>query len=153
MQKIVLALALAGALASAATGASAQVYGDTAKVLSAKPIYEKSAPLRDCSADPGAGYEKLQRPMAPDSGGPYRRISLQLAADAEASPVPPPAKSCGESKERIVGYDVRYEYNGREFRARMPYDPGKEMPVNVEVRPPVAPSAFGPRPPQYRGTY
>jgi uncharacterized protein YcfJ len=55
-----------------------------------------------------------------------------------------------EPTERIVAYDVRYEYNGREFSTRMPYDPGPEMAVNVEVRPPLPP--MRPRP-VYRGPY
>ena len=59
-----------------------------------------------------------------------------------------------DSTERIVGYDVRYEYNGREFRARMPFDPGNQIAVNVEVRPPAANQpVYGPRTPSYRGTY
>ena len=57
-----------------------------------------------------------------------------------------------ETRDRVVAYDVRYEYNGREFRTRMPYDPGQEMPVNVEVRPPMPPraAAYGPSAPTYR---
>ena len=49
---------------------------------------------------------------------------------------------------------IRYEYNGHEFRARLGYDPGPQLPVNVEVRPPQerAP-ASGPQRPIYRGTY
>ncbi len=39
-------------------------------------------------------------------------------------------------RSEVVGYDVRYEYAGREFTTRMAYDPGAEMPVNVDVRPP-----------------
>jgi uncharacterized protein YcfJ len=56
-----------------------------------------------------------------------------------------------ETRDRVVGYDVRYEYNGREFRTRLAYDPGPEMPVNVEVRPPADPrTAYGPTSPSYR---
>ena len=56
-----------------------------------------------------------------------------------------------ETRDRIVAYDVTYEYNGHTFRARMPYDPGQEMPVNVEVRPPAPPrTAYAPPPPAYR---
>lgn len=51
----------------------------------------------------------------------------------------------GEPVERIVGYDVRYTYNGREFSARLPYDPGTTLPVNVEVRVPRP----GPSAPRY----
>lgn len=70
----------------------------------------------------------------------------------ERTPVTREVQRCQDapdSRERVVGYDVRYEYNGREFRTRMPYDPGTEMPVNVEVRPPVARAL----PPSYRGPY
>jgi uncharacterized protein YcfJ len=38
-------------------------------------------------------------------------------------------------EERIDGYRVTYEYNGREFTTRMPYDPGKTMRVRVAVAP------------------
>jgi uncharacterized protein YcfJ len=58
-----------------------------------------------------------------------------------------------EVREAVVGYDVRYEYRGRQFSTRMPYDPGRMMPVRVDVAPvvdaPPAP-APGPRPPAYR---
>ncbi len=37
--------------------------------------------------------------------------------------------------ERVEGYWVTYEYNGREFRTRMPYDPGRELRVRVDVTP------------------
>ena len=63
-------------------------------------------------------------------------------------------ENVAESTERIVGYDVRYEYNGREFRSRLPFDPGNQMAVNVEVHPPAANTPlYGPRSPSYRGTY
>ena len=37
--------------------------------------------------------------------------------------------------ERIEGYDVTYEYDGRRFRTRLPYDPGSQMRVRVDVAP------------------
>jgi uncharacterized protein YcfJ len=43
---------------------------------------------------------------------------------------------------RVVGYDVRYEYHGRVFHTRTVEAPGRFIPVNVAVyaRPvPVAP--------------
>ena len=61
-----------------------------------------------------------------------------------------------ETRDKVVAFDVRYEYNGHEFQVRMPYDPGPEMPVNVEVRPPAATrsAAWGaPPPPSYRRNY
>ena len=85
-------------------------------------------------------------------------IGNQVEKDAntvvERTPVTREVERCRyvpESRERVVGYDVIYEYNGREFRARMPQDPGPEMPVNVEVRPPMSrPAAYGPSTPSYR---
>ncbi len=37
--------------------------------------------------------------------------------------------------ERIDGYDVTYEYAGREYVTRMPYDPGERIRVRVDVTP------------------
>jgi len=36
-------------------------------------------------------------------------------------------------EERIDGYRVTYEYNGREYTTRMPYDPGSKIRVRVAV--------------------
>jgi len=57
-----------------------------------------------------------------------------------------------ETREAIVGYDVSYEYRGRQFTTRMPYDPGRMLPVRVDVapvvnNPPAPPPPHGPRPP------
>jgi len=38
-------------------------------------------------------------------------------------------------EQRIDGYDVTYRYNGQIYQTRMPYDPGRRIPVNVDVRP------------------
>ena len=38
-------------------------------------------------------------------------------------------------EERIDGYRVTYEYNGRELTTRMPYDPGEKIRVRVAVAP------------------
>ena len=37
--------------------------------------------------------------------------------------------------ERIDGYRVTYEYAGREYTTRMPYDPGERVRIRVDVRP------------------
>ena len=91
-----------------------------------------------------------------DAEAGYQAASRDVVVDRV--PVTREVQRCGtvaDSRDVIVGYDVRYEYNGREFRARLPQDPGPEMPVNVEVRPPAAASPYydGPRPPRYRGPY
>ena len=38
-------------------------------------------------------------------------------------------------EERIDGYRVVYRYNGQKYSTRMPYDPGREIRVRVDVRP------------------
>jgi uncharacterized protein YcfJ len=60
-----------------------------------------------------------------------------------------------ETREIASGYDVRYEYHGRQFTTRLPYDPGRMIPVRVDVAPvvdtpPPPPPPPGPRPPAYR---
>jgi uncharacterized protein YcfJ len=212
MKKTILGLATAAALGAIATPAAAQVYGDTARVISATPIYDHVAmPRRECRIEPTSGYEERRVRPGPDEPRAERNdgigpgavlgaivggvIGHQLGnstggrdhgtaagavigglvgnsiekdsddgyprasrdAYVERVPVTRDVERCdtiADAEERIVGYEVRYEYNGREFRARMPYDPGEQMPVNVEVRPPLArESLAGPRTPNYRGTY
>ncbi len=38
-------------------------------------------------------------------------------------------------EERIDGYDVVYRYRGQKYATRLPYDPGRELRVRVDVRP------------------
>ena len=38
-------------------------------------------------------------------------------------------------EERIEGYRVAYEYHGRRYETRMPYDPGERVRVRVDVFP------------------
>ncbi len=210
MKKTILGLCAAAALGGLATAASAQTYGDTARVIAATPIYDRVAlPRRECRLEPTTVYEerRLVRPeeaRAPSAGiGPgavlgaivggvighqfgnstggrdhgtaagavigglvgnsiekdtdagYRRAGRDVIV--ERTPVTRDVERCettSETSELIVGYEVRYEYNGREFRTNMPYDPGPEMAVNVEVRPPLARETISrPRTPNYRGTY
>jgi len=83
-----------------------------------------------------------------DNGaGTYRQVTNDVV-QVDRVPVTRDVQRCStvsETRSEVVGYDVRYEYNGREFTTRMPYDPGAEIPVNVEVRPPAA----RPTPPRY----
>jgi len=40
-----------------------------------------------------------------------------------------------EQEEKLVGYDVRYSYNGSQHTVRMPEDPGSTVRVRVDVEP------------------
>jgi uncharacterized protein YcfJ len=37
-------------------------------------------------------------------------------------------------RQVVIGYDVRYRFNGREFTTRLPYDPGEFLKLNVSYR-------------------
>lgn len=39
------------------------------------------------------------------------------------------------TEERVIGYDVRYRYNGREYLTRADHDPGSHIKVRVAVTP------------------
>ena len=59
-----------------------------------------------------------------------------------------------EVREARVGYNVRYELNGREFQTRLDRDPGRFLRVAVNVEPregeEIPPPARRPPPPTYR---
>jgi uncharacterized protein YcfJ len=59
-----------------------------------------------------------------------------------------------EVREARVGYDVRYEFHGRQFHTRMDRDPGRFLRVAVNVEPregeEIAPPGRRPPPPTYR---
>ncbi len=51
-----------------------------------------------------------------------------------------PVERCGtrvteREERRIDGYRVIYLYNGRKYATDMPYDPGRELRVRVDIRP------------------
>jgi uncharacterized protein YcfJ len=76
------------------------------------------------------------------------------SVEVERVPVERNVERCrtiNEVREANVGYDVRYEYRGRQFTTRMPQDPGRNLQVHVDVTPvePVFDPRPGPRPPSY----
>lgn len=72
---------------------------------------------------------------------------------AEAANTPPAAialRSCQTStsyENRIVGYDVIYEYNGQRYSTRMAQDPGAHIALEVTVVPAGSTAAVAPMPP------
>jgi len=69
----------------------------------------------------GVGYDAARRRAGSDV---EERVVQRCATRYE-----------NEYEERIDGYRVTYEYNGREFTTRMPYDPGERIRVRVAVAP------------------
>lgn len=49
------------------------------------------------------------------------------------------------TREAVIGYDVRYRYQGREFVTRLDHDPGPTLAIDVVARPVGA----GPQPPAW----
>ena len=50
----------------------------------------------------------------------------------------PSVAKCGTTtayEDRVEGYRVTYEYNGRRQTTQLPYDPGDRIRVRVDVRP------------------
>ena len=67
----------------------------------------------------------------------YRQASRDVV-EVERRPVSRDVQRCqtvADYREQIVGYDVRYDYNGREYLTRMAHDPGQTVQVDVNVRP------------------
>lgn len=69
----------------------------------------------------GVGYDSARRRA---EVGTQERVVQRCATRYER-----------DYEERIDGYRVTYEYNGREFTTRLPYDPGDRMRVRVDVAP------------------
>jgi len=82
--------------------------------------------------------------------------SRERVVEVERVPVERNVERCRtiqETREATLGYDVRYEYAGREFTTRLDRDPGRNLRVRVDVIPVEGePPRPGPRPraPVYR---
>ncbi len=198
--KKTLALAIAAIGSIAAPSAFADTFQDNARVLSARPVYERIPVSREeCWNDRVRGYEE-RRVTRSDTGAPIGAgtvlgavvggvighqfgsssggrdrgtaagaivgglVGNQIERDqagaprdsveVERVPVERDVQRCrtvDEVREATVGFDVRYEYNGRQLTTRLPYDPGRMIRIRVDVQPlegrPDAPP--GPRPPAY----
>jgi len=70
----------------------------------------------------GVGYDSAARRAATTTAEErtVQRCAVRYESDYE---------------ERIEGYRVTYEYNGREYSTRLPYDPGDRIKVRVAVAP------------------
>lgn len=198
--KHVLSLAIASIAAAAAPAAFADSFPDSARVLSARPVYERIPVSREeCWNDRVRGYEErrvtrtdtgaaigpgtvlgavvggvIGHQFGNSSGGRDRGTAAgaivgglvgnqidrdnqggpSSSTEIERVPVTRDVQRCRtveEVREATVGYDVRYEYRGRQFSARLPHDPGRMLPVRIDVQPEIAPPPPpGPRPPAYR---
>ena len=162
---IVGALSLATLPAAAQSwGPEAASYTAQARVVSAVPIREaqSSAPRQECwteySEDRGGGNRAagaviggiagglIGHQFGSGSGNTAATIAGTIGGAAVGNEVarrqgggdPRAVERCREVsdvRESVVGYDVTYRFQGREFNTRLPYDPGPDLPVQVTVAP------------------
>jgi hypothetical protein len=137
-----------------------EIYFDEARVLDAQPVYEtRGSPVQaqEC------GYETTAHPGRPDSlllGDVRASVSPAglvdaLRTDVRARTPAEPVYRCRmvtrtESKEVLVGYRVRYEYDDRVYERRMTERPGDTIRVRIRLsagRPDLVARSFeaGPR--------
>jgi uncharacterized protein YcfJ len=91
---------------------------------------------RDRGTAAGAVIGGLIGHDAENRGG-YDRVTSRQVYDVERVPVSRNVERCNvvaDYRDEIRGYDVRYNYQGREYTTRTSYDPGRTISVNVDVR-------------------
>ena len=135
--------AAVGALALAAgTPAFAERYVDFAPVLSSTPVYQRvSQPKQECWTETVTTSEVRRSPDVPVGaiGGTVVGNSLDQNNRVNATTVAPATQNVQRCRtvqgyaDVIQGFDVRYQYNGREYVSRLPYDPGQQVRVRVNV--------------------
>jgi uncharacterized protein YcfJ len=57
---------------------------------------------------------------------PVRQVEYRTVSRCE---------TVSDYRDEVRGYDVTYRYQGRDYRTRLPYDPGRTMQVRVDVTP------------------
>lgn len=120
-----------------------EIFFDEARVVDTQPVYEtrgKPVQIQQC------GYEEL-RPnerVDPASLGNARSVSPSaglveaLQTDIELRLPPEPVYRCRlvsriEHSEELVGYRVRYEYDGRIYERQIAERPGETIRVRVRL--------------------
>lgn len=156
------ALALAAMpVAAQSYGPDAASFSAQARVVSAVPIREAvaAAPRQECWTEysEGSGGNRaagaviggiagglIGHQIGSGRGNTAATIAGALGGAAVGNEVarrnddPRAIERCrtvSDTTDRVVGYDVVYRFQGREFTARLPYDPGPDLPVQVTVAP------------------
>ena len=132
------ALAAAGGFAAlAATSAGAQD-ATWATVTQARPIYSQiSDPQQRCWSERVVDTTFMRIDEAPicvrgkviEQPGGHDLVAVPQARDIQR---------CGTvdtTRMKLQGYEVHYQYGGREYTTQLPYDPGPRLRVNVDVQP------------------
>jgi uncharacterized protein YcfJ len=136
-------------------------YNAEARVVSSVPIREGSVPREECWTEPvpssGRGNQAagaiiggiagglIGHQIGSGSGNTAATIAGTIGGAAVGNEVGrrnsrgeemvERCRQVADYSERVVGYDVVYRFQGREFSTRLPYDPGPSLPVHVTVAP------------------
>ena len=149
-------------VAAQSWGPDAGTFNAQARVVSAVPVREAvaSAPRQECwtEVSEGAGGNQtagaviggiagglIGHQIGSGRGNTAATIAGALGGAAVGNEIgrrnnndPRTIERCrtvSDTSERVVGYDVVYRFQGREFTARLPYEPGPDLPVSVTVVP------------------
>lgn len=113
---------LTSAVAAAGGRFQADAYYDQARVVHADPVVEivrVDDPREICWTESATRRSPRRRAYGHDVyNRPVERCEIRHDYYEE---------------ERVVGYDVRYQYNGRVYHTRMDRDPGPRVRVRVNV--------------------
>lgn len=159
-------------MSALAAPAFATDYVDSAPVVSSVPIYQSvSEPQQQCWTESVTSYEERRTPGGAILGGLTgglignafgkgngRAASTAFGAvigavvgdhianrDNGAVAVTRPIQRCQSVqsyRQVLTGYQVTYNYNGRNSTVVLPYDPGPRVPIEVGVAGRAAQSAY-----------
>ena len=111
--------------------AGAEQYQTFAPVLDVTPVYEtRYEPVtREVCTDPDDSLRRFDE-LAPTIGEDIRRQSRQWQLGRRCRIV-----TERHPREHVTGYRVTYRYNSETETVLLPYDPGRQMRVNVSLSP------------------
>ena len=111
--------------------AAAEQFQAFAPVIGVVPVYEtRYEPVtREVCTDPDASLRRFDE-IAPTIGEDVRRQTRLWQQGQHCRIV-----TERQPREHVTGYRVTYRYNGETETALLPYDPGKQMRVNVSLSP------------------
>lgn len=111
--------------------AGAEQFQAIAPVIGVKPVYEtRYEPVtREVCTDPDAALRRFDE-IAPTIGEDIRRQTRLWQQGQRCRIV-----TERQPREHVTAYRVTYRYNGETETVLLPYDPGRQMRVNVSLSP------------------
>jgi uncharacterized protein YcfJ len=128
-----------------------------ARVTHSQPVYAEAASHEECWNEETRSYERRDRiagtALGALAGGVIGHqfsdrgtaagaviggiVGNQVARHRDDDRAPDVQQRCRtvqDSDAQIIGYDVTYDYEGREFSTRLDHDPGRWLTVGEEIR-------------------